>query len=262
MTSSTGSSNDQRPSHDDQAAAERRASARAEARWRALARWEHSTSLPMFVVAVVFFAASSLLLIDVQLSADAQSQLTSVVSVSWALFIVEFLIRLVISPVKLTFVRSRWFDLLSLFVVVLRPFLIVTYLWRLPFFRRGGPRAKRTRNVLAVSIASLLYVYTASLGVYLVEHKTPGASIVSMGDALWWGFTTITTVGYGDFTPVTLAGRALAVSLMVSGVLIVGFVSATIMSAIREDAQTIAAKLTTKAPGVEAGGSHHEQAAR
>ncbi|PPF71867.1 potassium channel family protein [Pseudoclavibacter sp. Z016] len=261
MTSSTSSSNDQRPSHDDQAPAERRGSARAEARWRALARWEHSTSLPMFVVAVVFFAASSLLLIDVQLSADAQSQLTSVVSVSWALFIVEFLIRLVISPVKLTFVRSRWFDLLSLFVVVLRPFLIVTYLWRLPFFRRGGPRAKRTRNVLAVSIASLLYVYTASLGVYLVEHKTPGASIVSMGDALWWGFTTITTVGYGDFTPVTLAGRALAVSLMVSGVLIVGFVSATIMSAIREDAQTIAAKLTTKAPGSEAGGSHPGQAA-
>lgn len=215
----------------------------------------------MFVVAVVFFAASSLLLVDVQLTAAAQSQLTTVVSVSWTLFIVEFLIRLVISPVKLTFVRSRWFDLLSLFVVVLRPFLIVTYLWRLPFFRRGSARAKRTRNVLAVSIASLLYVYTASLGVYLVEHETPGASIVSMGDALWWGFTTITTVGYGDFTPVTVAGRALAVSLMVSGVLIVGFVSATIMSAIREDAQTIAAKLTTKTPGTDPDDSRPERAA-
>ncbi|PPG27667.1 potassium channel family protein [Pseudoclavibacter sp. RFBB5] len=236
---------------------------RAAARWRALERWEQLTALPMFFVAVAFFAASSILLIDVQLPTDAQGQLTTVVSVSWMLFIAEFVVRLLVSPAKLTFVRSRWFDLLSLFVVILRPFLIVTYLWRLPFFRGGGARAKRTRNVLAVSIASLLYVYTASLGVYLVEHNTSGANILSMGDALWWGFTTITTVGYGDFTPVTIAGRALAVSLMVSGVLIVGFVSATIMSAIREDAHTIAAKLTAKVPGeAEATAQGQGQAAR
>ncbi|MFC5124326.1 potassium channel family protein [Pseudoclavibacter helvolus] len=113
--------------------------------------------------------------------------------------------------------------------------------------------------MLAVSIASLLYVYTASLGVYLVEHNTAGANIVSMGDVLWWGFTTITTVGYGDFTPVTVAGRALAVSLVVSGVLIVGFVSEAIMSAIREDARTIAAKLTAKVPG-ELDAAHPERA--
>lgn len=232
---------------------------RAAARWRVLERWERFTALPMFFVAVAFFAASSILLIDVQLSTNVQGQLATVVSVSWMLFIAEFVVRLVISPSKLSFVRSRWFDLLSLIVVILRPFLIVTYLWRLPFFRDGGARAKRTRNVLAVSIASLLYVYTASLGVYLVEHNTAGANIVSMGDALWWGFTTITTVGYGDFTPVTVAGRALAVSLMVSGVLIVGFVSAAIMSAIREDAHTIAAKLTAKVPG-ELDAAHPERA--
>ena len=40
----------------------------------------------------------------------------------------EFIVRLAISPSKITFVRSRWFDLLSLFVVILRPFLIVAYL--------------------------------------------------------------------------------------------------------------------------------------
>lgn len=233
---------------------------RTAARWKALERWERFTALPMFVIAVVFFAASSILLIDVQLTADARAQFATVVSVSWMVFIAEFIIRLAISPSKIAFVRTRWFDLLSLVLVVLRPFLIVTYLWRLPFFRDGSARAQRTRNVLAVSIASLLYVYTASLGVYLVEHTAPGATILSMGDALWWGFTTITTVGYGDFTPVTIAGRALAVSLMVSGVLIVGFVSATIMSAIREDAHTIAAKLTAKAPA-EAAATHPERTA-
>ncbi|WP_424463717.1 potassium channel family protein [Pseudoclavibacter helvolus] len=234
---------------------------RAAARWRALERWERFTAFPMFLVAIAFFAASSVLLIDIELSAATQAQLATVVTVSWMLFIAEFIVRLAISPSKITFVRSRWFDLLSLFVVILRPFLIVAYLWRLPLFRYGGARAKRTRNVLAVSIASLLYVYTASLGVYLVEHSTPGANIVSMGDALWWGFTTITTVGYGDFTPITVAGRALAISLMVSGVLIVGFVSATIMSAIREDVHSIAAKLSPQVPG-GADAAQAERAAR
>ena len=41
------------------------------------------------------------------------------------------------------------------------------------------------------------------------ESKAPGASIRSLGDALWYSIITLTTVGYGDITPVTPAGRAL-----------------------------------------------------
>lgn len=36
-------------------------------------------------------------------------------------------------------------------------------------------------------------------------------------DALWWGFATATTTGYGDITPVTLAGKILGILLMLTG---------------------------------------------
>ena len=57
-----------------------------------------------------------------------------------------------------------------------------------------------------------------------------GANITSAGDALWWAFTTVTTVGYGDRFPVTTEGRAVAVVLMVAGIGVVGAVTAAVAS--------------------------------
>ena len=60
-----------------------------------------------------------------------------------------------------------------------------------------------------------------AIGVYLVEHKHVGANITSLGDTLWWAVVTITTVEYGDYYPVTLAGRLIAIIVMLSGIGIV-----------------------------------------
>jgi voltage-gated potassium channel len=59
------------------------------------------------------------------------------------------------------------------------------------------------------------------IGVYLVEHNKPGANITNLGNAFWWAIITITTVGYGDYTPVTTIGRIIAVVVMFSGIGIV-----------------------------------------
>ena len=63
-----------------------------------------------------------------------------------------------------------------------------------------------------------LIVIFGGIGVYLAEHEHKGANITTIGDALWWGIVTISTVGYGDFYPVTVVGQTITVFMMLSGI--------------------------------------------
>ena len=80
----------------------------------------------------------------------------------------------------------------------------------------------------ASNLAGRVLVYAASVTVMAVglgalatldaEQDATGANITTFGDALWWACTTVTTVGYGDYFPVTLQGRVIAVGLMILGI--------------------------------------------
>jgi Ion channel len=77
-------------------------------------------------------------------------------------------------------------------------------------------------NTLAIPLIVVVsIIILGGIGVYLAEHKHPGANITNLGDAFWWAVETITTVGYGDYTPVTTIGRIIAVFVMFSGIGIV-----------------------------------------
>ena len=94
--------------------------------------------------------------------------------------------------------------------------------------------AFRGRVVIYVAGAAALLVFVASLAVLDTERGAEGSSIETFGDALWWAFVTVTTVGYGDFFPVTFEGRLIAVGLMLGGIALLGVVTATIASWIVE----------------------------
>lgn len=81
-------------------------------------------------------------------------------------------------------------------------------------------RAEAAAYVVVV-MALLVIVLGASL-VALVEVPNPDSNIDTAGDALWWTFVTITTVGYGDKYPVTEAGRFVGVLTMAVGIGIFG----------------------------------------
>jgi len=79
-------------------------------------------------------------------------------------------------------------------------------------------KGKRKQSaLLAAGTVSLLLAVFASLAILQFETD-PESNIKTAGDALWWAFATITTVGYGDRYPVTLEGRLVAAVLMVVGV--------------------------------------------
>ncbi|MGH8475451.1 MAG: ion transporter [Methylococcales bacterium] len=77
---------------------------------------------------------------------------------------------------------------------------------------------------LAAMLVSLLLVVFSSIAVLQFENATD-SNIKGPGDALWWAFVTLTTVGYGDRFPVTPEGRLVGVLLMTAGVGLFGTVS-------------------------------------
>jgi voltage-gated potassium channel len=86
------------------------------------------------------------------------------------------------------------------------------------------------RAAVYISGAVPLVVFVAALASLDAERSNPDANITTFGDALWWSCTTITTVGYGDFFPVTAQGRFIAVALMIAGITMLGVVTAALAS--------------------------------
>ena len=100
-------------------------------------------------------------------------------------------------------------------------------------------RRKLVRDVMenrgqyaAMITASLAIIVmtTASVLVLQFESHSPQANIKNGWDALWYSIVTITTVGYGDFYPITMGGRITAIFVMLMGVGIIGALASILAS--------------------------------
>ncbi len=150
-------------------------------------------------------------------------------------------------PTRQYFINERgWLDLLgsipSLGIFQFGGLLRLARLSRLARVAkllRGSNRTALIKDVLenrseyAVFItlmAAGLVLSTASVLMLQVESQSPDAKILTGQDALWWGLVTITTVGYGDYYPVTGPGRLIATFVMFSGVGIIGALASILAS--------------------------------
>lgn len=77
--------------------------------------------------------------------------------------------------------------------------------------------AQRRPLVAAMMIMLTLLVFGGSVS-YLLEHKAQPDKFGSIPDAIWWAMATLTTVGFGDVTPVTPAGKVFGGILMILGI--------------------------------------------
>ena len=194
-----------------------------------LSAWERRSEWPLTAIALAFLAVYAWEVIaDLHGAERAGTELA--MNAMWAVFIVDYLVRLALAPQ-----RGRWFvrhlfDLAVVALPVLRPLRLVRLIALIGVLHRGAGTALRGRITAYTAGGVTLLVLVSSLAVLDAERGAPGTPIRTYGEAVWWALATITTVGYGDLAPVTAVGRWAAVLLMIGGVALAGVVTATLAS--------------------------------
>lgn len=192
-------------------------------------RWQQATEWPMIVAAVVFLAAYSLDILA-QPTGPWKQAVELIMMGAWIAFTIDYLMRLYLAPR-----RGRWFlrnihEFAMVALPMFRPLRLLRLVTLAGVVQRSGGAALRGRVVTySVAVTGLL-ILVGSLAMLDAERHEPGAVITSFSDALWWSTATVTTVGYGDLSPVTGTGRLIAVGLMIAGIGLLGVITATLAS--------------------------------
>jgi voltage-gated potassium channel len=171
------------------------------------------------------------------------------------LFAIEYVLRVYCSPVKREYVLSFFGiidllatlpQLLSVFFPPLRYlslmrtfrlFRIFRVLKLFSFINEGYLLLESIRKSLTKILVYFMFVVVlvCILGtiMYIVESGTPQTRFTSIPTSIYWAIVTLTTVGYGDITPVTALGKFLSGIVMILGYTIIavptGIVSATMI---------------------------------
>jgi voltage-gated potassium channel len=199
-----------------------------------LKRWDARMRLPII--------ASAVLPLIVVPGPDNWFDIT-VGIVTWLVFLIDYVVRtrhldhygrsrLGMFDLFVVVATAPWFLIPGAqaggFVVLLR----LARLARLAVASRGSRRLfERLGRVALVAVGVLV---TGSLVAYYAERAT-NPEFATVGDALWWGIVTLTTVGYGDIVPKTTTGRLAAVAIMITGIAVLGVLAGSLSSFFRLD---------------------------
>jgi voltage-gated potassium channel len=202
----------------------------------------HGNSYNIFILVLTIYSLVLMVVLLMPLDPDTRSLLNMYDNAICVIFLIDFAMNLAgAKPKRAYLVGQRgWLDLLG--SIPSFSFIPFTALFRLARITRllQGQAGKdlvldvlRNRSQYALFITVLLAGMVLSVGSVLVlqfESKSPDANITTGGDAIWWGIVTITTVGYGDFFPVTFLGRLTGVFIMVAGIGIIGALASILAS--------------------------------
>jgi voltage-gated potassium channel len=213
---------------------------------------EHGNAYSIFILVLTVFSLAVMVLLILPVSPAEHDLLLLYDNAACVIFLMDFAFNLTgAKPKRAYFIGQRgWLDLLG--SIPSLGFLRITALLRLARLSRlaritrllRGQAGKdlvldvlHNRSQYAAFITILLAGMTLSIASLLVlQFETaamdtnPNVNITSGGEAIWWGIVTITTVGYGDFFPVTTLGRLTGVFVMFAGIGIIGALASILAS--------------------------------
>ena len=145
----------------------------------------------------------------------------------WVAFAAELGIMVAIDPRRWGWLRRHP---LEVAIVVLTPpfapeaLQSLRVLRLLPLLRlaTGMPWLRRTFSTQGLLWAAFISLVTIMAGGAIFAAVEGGEQPLDTWDGVWWAVTTVTTVGYGDYSPATGAGRVVALAVMAVGI---GFVA-------------------------------------
>jgi voltage-gated potassium channel len=209
---------------------------------------KRSNSYNIFILVLTILSLAIMVVMLLPLSEQTIVLLRVYDNLVCIIFLIDFAYTLFTSPKKSDyFIGERgWLDLLGSIpsfgffqLGALLRLARLSRLARIARLMRGENKKQLVEDVLqnrgqyAAFITILLTIIVLTVSSVLVlqfESKDPAASIQTGGDALWYSIVTITTVGYGDFYPVTGPGRVAGMFIMFAGVGIIGALASLLSS--------------------------------
>jgi voltage-gated potassium channel len=195
-------------------------------------RIEGVTKYPMAVLGVAWLVVGITVLTK-DVNGSASTALVAVLFALWAVLLVEYVVRLVLSPDRRGYLHRRWVEPVTVVVPPFQGWHIVGIERVSLLVHEGALRVEailKHHSLFRVLIAAAATLIVGAWLVLLFEENAKGSNIHTYPDALWWAIVTVTTVGYGDRFPVTEGGRAVAVVLMLVGIGLIGVLTATVAS--------------------------------
>lgn len=191
-----------------------------------LKTWKRWTDWPLMALSVVFLVVYSWEI----LTRTHIALCETIINVIWVAFVIDYAVSLYLADDRWQWFKHNLFTLLTIALPMLRPLRLLRLLTVLHVLNRTSGMAVRGRITVYAVGAVIMLMYVGALAVFSVERGARGSTITDFGTALWWAFVTVTTVGYGDFSPVTFQGKIIAVVLMFTGIALIGIVTATLAS--------------------------------
>lgn len=121
--------------------------------------------------------------------------------------------------------------LLRLFVLF-RVFKLFRYAKSIQTF--ASVIATKKFEFLTLFIFASIVVFVSSVLIYVMEANNPASPVNTLFEAIYWAIVTISTVGYGDITPVTQEGRVVAMFVIIAGIAVFSFTTSLIVTAFTE----------------------------
>jgi voltage-gated potassium channel len=191
--------------------------------------WERYFEWPLIFLAIIW-----LILLIIELTSGLNKILETLSLTIWLIFIFDFIIRLLLSPSKLNYLKTHWLSMLVLFFPAVRIFRAFTFLraTRSVHLFKVFSSIRHSMRILGFTLGRHGFFYVMSLTILVIFIGAAGIFafeevFANYNEALWWAAMMVTIMG-SDFWPKTIEGRILCFGLAIYGFAIFGYITAVV----------------------------------